>query len=114
MSNEEQNVATIRALYEAYARKDPSVLFGSMAEDGQIGFVGNKQEFKFGGMFRTVPSACGRPVELEGACVYAVPYLEPDVARVLRRSGRTGPAEAVRAVARDRRGVARQRSAAQA
>jgi exonuclease SbcD len=31
---------------------------------------------------RTEPSACGRPIELEGACVYAIPYLEPDLVRV--------------------------------
>ena len=30
---------------------------------------------------RTVPGACGIPVELGSTCVYAVPYLEPDVTR---------------------------------
>jgi exonuclease SbcD len=30
---------------------------------------------------RTAPTACGQPVVLGGACIYAIPYLEPDLAR---------------------------------
>jgi len=52
MSTEERNVAAMRAIYDAYARKDASVFFNSIAEGGAVGFAAGKRHFKFGGMWR--------------------------------------------------------------
>ena len=46
---------------------------------------------------RTLPAACGRPVELDGACIYAIPYLEPDVARADLGCPERGHASVLRA-----------------
>jgi hypothetical protein len=48
----EQNLAVVRALYDAYARGDSQPLFESMADDGQIGFAATKRHFDFAGMFK--------------------------------------------------------------
>jgi exonuclease SbcD len=56
------------------------VISGNHDSGPRLGFSSALLE-RAGLHLRTVPAACGRPIEVAGGCVYAVPYLEPDVAR---------------------------------
>jgi exonuclease SbcD len=56
------------------------VISGNHDSATRLGF-GSGLLARAGVHVRTDPTAIGRPVLLGGACVYAVPYLEPDVTR---------------------------------
>jgi exonuclease SbcD len=56
------------------------VISGNHDSAARLGF-GSSLLDRAGVHVRTFAGACGRPVEIGGACVYAIPYLEPDVVR---------------------------------
>jgi exonuclease SbcD len=56
------------------------VISGTHDSATRLGF-GSGLLARAGVYVRTDPTAIGRPVLLGGACVYAIPYLEPDVTR---------------------------------
>jgi exonuclease SbcD len=56
------------------------VISGNHDSAARLGF-GSALLDRAGVHVRTVPAACGSPVEVGGVCVYAIPYLEPDLVR---------------------------------
>jgi exonuclease SbcD len=56
------------------------VISGNHDSAARLGFGAGLLD-RAGVHVRTVAAACGTPVELGGALIYAIPYLEPDLAR---------------------------------
>jgi exonuclease SbcD len=77
-------VEAVRLADEALARLSEVcpvvVISGNHDSATRLGF-GSALLSRAGVHVRTDPVAIGRPVVLGGACVYAIPYLEPDVTR---------------------------------
>ncbi len=77
-------VDAVRLADEALARLSEIcpvvVISGNHDSATRLGF-GSGLLARAGVHVRTDPTAIGRPVLLGGACVYAIPYLEPDVTR---------------------------------
>jgi exonuclease SbcD len=67
------------------------VISGNHDSATRLGF-GSGLLARAGVHVRTDPAAIGRPVMLGGACVYAIPYLEPDVTRAALGCGERGHA----------------------
>ncbi len=57
------------------------VISGNHDSATRLGF-GSVLLARAGVHVRTDPTAIGRPVQLGGVCIYAIPYLEPDVTRL--------------------------------
>jgi DNA repair protein SbcD/Mre11 len=79
-------VDAVRLADEALARLSEIcpvvVISGNHDSATRLGF-GSGLLARAGVHVRTDPRACGRPVVLGDACVYAIPYLEPDVTRAV-------------------------------
>ncbi len=79
-------VDAVRLADEALARLSEIcpvvVISGNHDSATRLGF-GSGLLARAGVHVRTDPCACGRPVVLGDACVYAIPYLEPDVTRAV-------------------------------
>ncbi|MEA2176970.1 MAG: repair protein SbcD/Mre11, partial [Solirubrobacteraceae bacterium] len=77
-------VDAVRLADEALARLSEIcpvvVISGNHDSATRLGFASGLLA-RAGVHVRTDPVAAGRPVELGGACVYAIPYLEPDLVR---------------------------------
>src|SRR5215217_9623274 len=67
------------------------VISGNHDSATRLGF-GSGLLSRAGVHVRTDPTAVGRPVLLGGACVYAIPYLEPDVTRAALGAAERGHA----------------------
>jgi exonuclease SbcD len=103
-------VAAVRQASEALERLSEIapvvVISGNHDSAVRLGFGAALLE-RAGVHLRTAPARCGEPIALEGMCLYALPYLEPDVARAdLECEGRGHAAVLEAAMAHVRRDLA--------